>query len=84
MLILVLGVMRVQQQAQSLCGDDDDNDDDNGLPAAADDKGEDAIAQSRISSLYSICSLLLFYRSAIDKAMRRLEVGDVIYPEENL
>ena len=36
------------------------------------DEEEDAVARSRISSLYSICGLLLFYQSALDKAVHKV------------
>ena len=37
---------------------------------------EDAVARSRISALYNICGLLLFYKSAINKAVQKLRNDD--------
>ena len=63
---------RVLQVVSSLArrpdDDDGDDDDDAGL-----DDDEDAVARSRVSSLYSICGLLLFYRSALQKSVNKLK-----------
>jgi conserved oligomeric Golgi complex subunit 6 len=42
------------------------------------DEEEDSVARSRISSLYSICGLLLFYQSALDKAIQKIGGGEAI------
>jgi len=61
---------RIMQVVASLARRPDDADDDGG---AMDDDDEDAIARSRVSALYSICGLLLFYRSALGKSIRKLD-----------
>jgi conserved oligomeric Golgi complex subunit 6 len=47
---------------------DDDGDDADGV----EEEEEDVIARSRVSSLFSICGLLLFYRSAVIKSIDKL------------
>ena len=56
---------------------DDDGDDVDGM----EDEDEDVVARSRVSSLYSICGLLLFYRSAMNKSIEKLNKVD--NPKEN-
>jgi conserved oligomeric Golgi complex subunit 6 len=47
---------------------DDDGDDADGV----EEEEEDVVARSRVSSLYSICGLLLFYRAATQKTIGKL------------
>lgn len=56
---------------------DDDVDDADGV----EEDEEDVIARSRVSSLYSICGLLLFYRSAVIKSTDKLNT--IENPKEN-
>jgi conserved oligomeric Golgi complex subunit 6 len=56
---------------------DDDGDDADGM----EEEEEDVIARSRVSSLYSICGLLLFYRSALIKSIDKLNT--IENPKEN-
>jgi conserved oligomeric Golgi complex subunit 6 len=56
---------------------DDDGDEVDGV----EDDDEAVVARSRVSSLYSICGLLLFYRSAINKSIDKLNKID--NPKEN-
>ena len=46
-----------------------------------DEEEEDVIARSRVSSLYSICGLLLFYGAALNKSIRKLNKSE--NPKEN-
>lgn len=62
---------RVLQVVASLARRPDDADDTDG--GMMDDDDEDAIARSRVSALYSICGLLIFYRSALGKSIRKLD-----------
>jgi len=64
---------RILQVVASLARrpDDDGEDDEEDV-----EDEEDAVARSRISSLYNICGLLLFYNSALDKAAQKLGVRD--------
>lgn len=50
---------------------DDDDDSDDGLADGLEEEG--AATRSRLSQLYEICGLLLFYASAMGKTMAKLE-----------
>ena len=63
---------RVLQVVASLARRPDEDDGDEADPTPLDEEEEDAVARSRVSSLYSICGLLLFYRSALQKAVAKL------------
>jgi len=63
------------QVVASLARRPDEEDEDGG--GTMDDDEEDAIAQSRASALYAICGLMLFYKSALEKSIRKLEKGRI-------
>ncbi len=53
---------------------DDDDESDDGMTDGLEEEG--AATRNRLSQLYEICGLLLFYTSAIGKTMSKLETGN--------
>jgi len=53
--------------------DEDDAESDDGMMLHDDFEEEGAIVRSRITHLYEICGLLLFYKSAAEKAIQKLD-----------
>jgi len=62
---------RILQVVASLARRPDEDDEDGG--GAVDDEDEEAVAQSRASALYAVCGLMLFYRLAVEKSIRKLD-----------
>jgi len=76
---------RLSQVITSLARRPDEDVDDNvggGIHGSGIDE-EASTARIRLASLYSICGLLLFYNSAMDKAAKKLEVHPVDKSLEN-
>lgn len=53
--------------------DDEADEDEDGMDDSLEEEG--AVARGRLAQLYEICGLLLFYASAIDKAVLKLDNG---------
>lgn len=70
---------RILQVVASLARRPDEEDEDG--VGAVDEEDEEAIAQSRASSLYAICGLLLFYRSALKKSIDKLDKTTATFSE---
>mmetsp|Transcript_42695 Transcript_42695/g.48524 ORF Transcript_42695/g.48524 Transcript_42695/m.48524 type:complete len:781 (-) Transcript_42695:173-2515(-) len=65
---------RILQVVASLARRPDEEDEEDG--GTMDDDNEELIAQTRASALYAICGLMLFYRSALEKSIGKLEKGN--------
>ena len=66
--------LRILQVVQTLASREDEDDDDSDDGLDLDDEG--TLVRTKLKELYEICGLLLFYKSAMEKAWKKVDQGD--------